>query len=87
MAEDEYNLIESPLSQNITRDGITIEVHIYRGEDEPAWILEVVDHTGASTVWSEKFATDRAALDELLRTIETEGIQTFLETSMTQTLH
>ena len=52
---DEYKIITSPLSQKITRDGTTIEVLIYRGEHEPAWILEVVDSAGGSTVWEDTF--------------------------------
>lgn len=87
MTEEEYKIVDSPLSREITQDGITIRVHIYRGEDDEGWILEVVDHSGASTVWDDKFATDQAALDELLRTIEVEGIGTFLETSAGKLLH
>ena len=57
------------------------------GEQEDGWILEVVDHNAASTVWDDKFATDQAALDELLRTIREEGIRTFLESSADKSLH
>jgi hypothetical protein len=74
----EYKIINSPLSQKITRDGTTIDVLIYRGEREAAWILEVVDHAGGSTVWDETFQTDQDALNEVLRTIDEEGISCFL---------
>lgn len=87
MTEEEYRIISSPLSREITMYGITIQVHIFRGEHDDGWILEVVDRSGASTVWDDKFATDQAALDELLRTIEVEGIGTFLETSAGKSLH
>jgi len=87
MDDEDYKLIESPLSREITQGGVTIQVHIYRGEHDEGWILEVVDHNDASTVWEDKFATDQAAFDELLRTIQTEGIQTFLETSAGKSLH
>jgi hypothetical protein len=76
--DDEYKIMNSPLSQKMTRDGTTIEVLIYRGEHEPAWILEVVDHAGGSTVWDETFQTEKDALNEVLRTIDEEGIACFL---------
>ena len=41
------------------------------------WSLEVVDHNGTSTVWSETFATDRHAHAALIETLETEGIRSF----------
>ena len=74
----EYKIINSPLSQKITRDGTTIDVLIYRGEHEAAWILEVVDHAGGSTVWDETFQKEQDALNEVLRTIDEEGISCFL---------
>ena len=76
---EEYKMIDSPLERRITERGVSVEVMIYRGEDDAGWILEVVDHTGGSTVWDEAFATDPAALDEALRTIEREGISCFAE--------
>ena len=72
--DDEYKIITSQLSQKITRDGTTIEVLIYRGEHEATWILEVVDSAGGSTVWEATFATDQDALNEVFRTIASEGI-------------
>jgi len=76
--DDEFKIINSPLTQKITRDGTTIEVLIYRGEHEAAWILEVVDHSRGSTVWDETFQTEQDALNEVLRTIDDEGIACFL---------
>jgi hypothetical protein len=76
--DDEYKIITSQLSQKITRDGTTIEVLIYRGEHDATWILEVVDSAGGSTVWDETFATEQDALNEVLRTIDDEGIACFL---------
>ena len=75
---DEFKIIKSALSQKITRDGTTIDVQIYRGEHEAAWILEVVDHVGGSTVWDDTFQTEQAALNEVFRTIDEEGIACFL---------
>ena len=70
-------LITSSLEREITRDGITVAICIYRGRDEDGWILEIEDQEGGSTVWNEQFPTDHAALDEAMRTIDTEGIGTF----------
>jgi len=77
--EEEYKIIHSPLERRISERGISIEVLIYHGEDDAGWILEVVDRTGGSTVWDEAFVSDRAALDEALRTVEREGISCFSE--------
>ena len=84
--DEEYRIIHSPLERRITERGVSIEVLIYRGEDDAGWILEVVDHAGGSTVWDEAFGSDRAALDEALRTIAREGISSFAEDEP-QTLH
>ena len=77
--DEEYKIIHSTLERRVSERGVSVEVLIYRGEDDAGWILEVVDHTGGSTVWDDAFATDRAALDEALRTIEREGISCFAE--------
>jgi hypothetical protein len=66
-------LIVSPLSQRVTRDGTAVEVEIY-GDGNGAWLLEVVDEFGNSTVWDDSFPTDRAALAEALNVIDGEGI-------------
>ncbi len=84
--DDEYRVIHSPLERRISERGVSVEVLIYHGEDDAGWILEVVDHTGGSTVWDDAFASDRAALDEALRTIEREGISCFAEDEF-QPLH
>jgi hypothetical protein len=76
--EDECKIITSPLSRKFTRDGITIEILIYRTDDDPAWQLEVVDPDGGSTVWEDLFATEQDALNEAFQTIASEGIASFL---------
>ncbi len=78
MGED-YKIIRSPLGRRISERGVSVEVPIHRGEDGAGWVLEVVDHTGGATVWDDAFPTDRAALEEALRTIEREGISCFAE--------
>ena len=81
MTEDDNPEIEnSPLSGSVTRDGITIRVDIYRlaGRDE-GWSLEVVDQDGGSTVWKATFSSDGDAYAEFYRTLEAEGIRSFVE--------
>jgi hypothetical protein len=78
-------LIHSALSCTIREDGTEIHIDIYRLETTD-WSLEVVDETGASTVWDDLFPTDQAALDEALKTIREEGIRTLLSDE-TQVIH
>lgn len=59
--ERDPNIVTSGLSGTVTEQGITVEVHIIRLEDEPGWTLEVVNHSGTSTVWDDPFVTDDAA--------------------------
>jgi uncharacterized protein len=70
-AED--SLVCSILCQRVTRDGTEVDIQIYN-DDKGGWLLEVVDEFGNSTVWDDSFTTDRAALAEALKTIDTEGI-------------
>jgi hypothetical protein len=71
--EDDFEVEMSSLSEELTADGKTVKVDIYRG-DTGGWILEVVDEFGNSTVWDDEFDTDSAALDEAKATIKDEGI-------------
>ena len=79
---DDYELITSAVARKITRDGVTVEIFIYRGVNED-WLLEVEDQNGGSTVWEDRFPTDQAALEEAMRVIETEGIEIFGDDSPT----
>ena len=67
------------LCREISGDDTRIQVDIYRGEDDPGWILEVIDEENASTVWDDPFNTDQEALDEVMEVIEKDGIKSFLE--------
>ena len=71
-----HPLALSPLSTGITRDGTSVNVHIYRSgsDSHDGWVLEIVDSFGTSTVWDDLFPTDSAALAEALNTIEVQGI-------------
>ena len=75
--KDEYKIITSKLSRKFTRDGITIEILIYRVDADPSWQLEVVDAAGGSTVWEDLFETEQDALNEAFQTIASEGIASF----------
>lgn len=75
--EDDFEVEMSPLCQELTADGKTVKVEIYRG-DTGGWILEVVDEFNNSTVWDDEFDTDAAALDEVKATIRDEGIDSLI---------
>ena len=79
MSEREPNLVTSGLSRRLTRDGISVEIGIYRLESEPGWSLEVVNAAGTSIVWDDLFPTDDAALAEFDRTVAEEGMVAFLD--------
>ena len=72
--DQEPKLIESERSGPFERDGHLVEVHIYKLEHDKDWVLEVVDENGTSTVWDDKFSTDRIAWKEFLRTVDNEGM-------------
>ena len=69
----------SPLSGEVTRDGVTVRVEIFqiRGARD-GWSLEVIDHEMGSTVWNRNFSTEQDAYREFYRTLERDGIRTFL---------
>jgi len=78
MDNDEIEIVYSPLQQSYTKDDHTLDIQIYRSAHEAGWLLEVVDEGGSSNVWEDLFPTDKAALDEALRTIDEEGVDSFL---------
>jgi hypothetical protein len=71
--DDDRVLIQSPLNQTVTRNGVTVEVHIYKGA-ESDWILEMVDAAGTSHVWDNEFETDQQAFDEAMRALDEEPL-------------
>ena len=76
----------SPLSKSITRDGKTVEVHIYEG-DPGKWILEVVDQYDNSTVWDDQFESDQEAFAFVLETIDEEGIDSLIDSEPEEKRH
>ena len=68
---------ESPLSQAVERDGRSVQVHIY-ADGKGGCLLEVIDEFGNSSVWDKSFETEQDALDEALKTIREEGIESLI---------
>jgi hypothetical protein len=65
MTDDDVDIEYSPLCGEITRDGLTVRLQIYRiAGSSDGWSLEVIDYEEASTVWNDLFATDRDAYAE-----------------------
>jgi hypothetical protein len=81
MSEQDPVIVESPLSQWVTKDGITVEVSIIRLEHEREWSLEVINAVNTSIVWDNLFPTDKAAYAEFERTVAEEGMKTFLDSA------
>jgi len=77
MTDDDNHPIHSTLTQSLTRNGKTVRIGIYQ-DGKGGWILEVVDEYWNSTVWDDPFSSDRDALDEALRTIEEDGIESLI---------
>lgn len=71
---EEPHIEESPLSQRLTRNGVSVSVEIY-GDGEGQWILEVVDEENASHVWDDRFPSDHEAFVEALRALDEEPLE------------
>ncbi len=87
MEEREPNLVTSGLSRKFTRDGITVEVCIYRLETQSEWNLEVVNSKGTSSAWDDLFPSEEAANEEFLRTLDEEGMAAFLDSGKVLPFH
>jgi len=74
---EECEVKYSPRCQTVERDAKSVEIMIYEDGDG-GWILEVVDENDNSTVWNEPFDSDQSALDEVLATIEADGIDSLI---------
>ena len=79
--DEEYEIKLSPLSQTYSENGKTVEVEIYKGEEDEGWILEVLDKRGNSMIGEEMFKTDREAWDQFVSNVKEEGIDTFIGSS------
>jgi len=72
-------LVRSSFSGPLTCQAITVRLKIYRLENDPKWLLEVVNERGTSTVWDDLFDTDAAAYEAFEATVEQEGMAAFLD--------
>ena len=79
MIDVELEIESSPLCRTLDRDGFEVSIFIYRLlTANEGWRLEVYFEDETSTVWEKPFETDEAALDEVMRTIDVEGISAFI---------
>ncbi|OHX13893.1 hypothetical protein BI347_10510 [Chromobacterium sphagni] len=83
---DENDLIESPLQQQYTVKGKTVEVCIYRLPDT-GWTLEIVDEYNNSIVFDGEFESDQKAFDLFLKEVEQEGIESMIGPRPGASLH
>ena len=81
MQQRDLNIVTSGLGGTVTRDGVTVQVHIYRLEHDTEWVLEVVNAAGTSIVWDDPFASDEAAYAAFQQTVAEEGLSAFLDTA------
>ena len=79
MASRDPDIVRSGLSGPVTEQGITVDVRIYRTEEQPGWSLEVVNSIATSTVWDDLFETDELAFTEFRRTVAEEGMGVFVD--------
>lgn len=81
MAQRDPNIVRSGLSRRVTQGEVTVDVEIYRLENESGWALEVIDQNGASTVWEDIFPTDDRALEEFETMLRDEGLLGLIQSS------
>lgn len=79
MIESDPEIVHSGLSRMITIDAITVDVSIYRLEEDAEWTLEVINDRGTSIAWQETFGTEEDAYQAFQLTVAQEGMQTFLD--------
>jgi len=77
MAEEEPKLVYSEHCGHYLVDGESLEVLIYKGDDEQGWTLEVVNQHGTSTVWDDPFISDGLAWRAFTQAAEEEGVKEF----------
>ena len=75
MSEEDQDIELSEQSCEISQDGITVQVGIYRVKgSNDGWTLEVVDEDDNSLLWEDTFATEMDAWNEFQRALDEEGI-------------
>ncbi|WP_413711660.1 hypothetical protein [Rhizobium sp. Rhizsp82] len=75
--EQDPKIVFSKFCTSFSKDGVVVEVRIFRIETEDTWHLEVINERNTSTVWDNPFETEDAAWSEFLATVEQEGMGAF----------
>ncbi len=76
--DEEYKVELSSLSKTYEENGKSVEVEIYKGEDEEGWILEVLDDYGNSMIAEVQFETEQMAWDRFILDVNKDGIDAFI---------
>jgi len=84
---ENVELVYSPLNRVIAKDGLEIEICIYKGASDSSWCVEVIDHFENSTGWNDEFATDQDAFDEVFATISSRWYSFFYWARSKDTVH
>lgn len=79
MTHRDPNIVHSGFSGLVTREGITVDVQIYRLEHDPEWALEVINEDRTSTTWDDLFDSDDEAFAAFEKVVEGQGIEIFLD--------
>jgi hypothetical protein len=87
MLDGSPSIIYSELCCTLTLDGITVDLQIYRLEQDARWVLEVVNDAGSSTIWEDQFDTEQDALKAFEEIVIDEGLKVFLDNGDVETLH
>lgn len=76
------NFIYSELCTTLEIEGRKYRLEITRIKDQAGWTVAVIDETGSSRVLHDLFPTDHAAIAEVTRIIEDEGLVSFHDTGV-----
>jgi hypothetical protein len=87
MLNSEPEIYFSELCRQVTREGITVRVEIYRVPGNPKWALEVLNPLQCSAIWDELFDSDTEALAAFEAVLDDEGICVFFGGGWVETLH
>jgi hypothetical protein len=78
--DEDRDFEHSLLSGSFGRDGVTVDVEIYRyaGTQDP-WQMVVIDlNSGGCFAWRDTFATDQEAYDAFTSMVDASGLAPFL---------
>ena len=76
----EQQLKFSSLCQTIFYYGRSLNILIYKAIGTE-WTLEIIDGKGKSAMWKDSFATEQSALNEILKAVENDNIDSLLNLS------